>query len=165
MINMKKNSDDENLKTRYDNITMRPETWLFKATDLIYAANILKEHEEFLKDGRSIAVYMMLNSFAIENLIKCIYIQKNSDMVKDGELIKKGHNLLKMFKDAKINYTQSEEDLLNRLYHSVEIGRYSIPKTFGEFKEWVKNPKGRFYNDNVKDMNNIVDIINKFKGN
>ncbi len=156
---------------RYTEIAKDPYTWLGKATGLIYAANkvLIKEKEGPLKGlYQNVGIYMMLSSFAIENILKCIIIQKTSTVVNNGKLDESvlGHDLLKLFKNANINYTSSEENLLNRLSNfAIQAGRYPIPKNWVSYKDSLSG-KGTGKHQSIfmsSDLDTIVDIISKLQ--
>lgn len=164
-------NEDDIWVERYKEIAKEPYTWLGKATDLIYAANkvLIKEKEWPLKGlYRDFSIYMMLSSFAIENILKCIIIQKTPTIVNNGKLDERvlGHDLLELFKNANINYTSSEEDLLNRLSHfAIQAGRYPLPKNWGIYKDSLSG-KGTGKHRSIFmsiDLDTIVDIINKLQ--
>lgn len=163
--------DDDQWIERYKFIAKYPYSWLGVTSRLIYAANkvLIKETEGPLKGlYQHIGVYMMLSSFAIENMIKCIIIQKKPTVVDNGKFDKSilTHDLLKLFQDADINCTPSEEDLLNRLFHfAVQAGRYPVPKSWQIYKDSLSS-KGTGKHKSAflsQDLNTIIEIITKLQ--
>ena len=163
--------DDDQWIERYELIAKDPYSWLHTASSLIYAATkaLIKETEGPLKGlYQHIPVYMMLSSFAIENIIKCIIIQKKPTVVDNGKLHESifKHDLLELFQDADINCTPSEKDLLNRLSHfAVQAGRYPVPKSWQIYKDSLSG-KGTGKHRSIflsQDLNTIIGIITKLQ--
>jgi hypothetical protein len=119
--------------------------WIEKAEHLLEAANLLEPRIEGLrtevKNGGFITehyftTYFMLASYAVENLLKALYIKLNADSVKRALEEKKrlpneieGHDLNKLAQKLRvINREWGEEALLRRLSRcAVWYGRYPIP--------------------------------------
>ncbi len=113
---------------------------------------------------------MMLNSFAFENLIKCILIHEEPDThVNNGKLNGKiqKHNLIELFKDANIleSFTKTEKDLLKRLsIFAVIWGRYPIPLTWQDYKKSLYDKKENYKklsSFKKQDIKTIDDILAK----
>jgi hypothetical protein len=121
-----------------------PETWKSSARTLIEAAVLLESKiDEYWQDVRTgswndgaVAVYFMLSSFALENLLKSRIVEKRQSNLADAlgsgsklpnEL--KQHDLYKLMCEAGLNDLAAEEEsLLHRLTRSaVWYGRYPVP--------------------------------------
>lgn len=155
----------------YEKIAKNPNSWLNKAAGLLSAAKKFRiKGDDDLPIHHSIKTYMMLNSFAFENIIKCILIHEGSDYyVNNGELndkLKK-HDLMKLFKEANIldKFTKDEKDLLKRLsIFAVIWGRYPIPLTWRDYKNALYDKKENYKNRSSfkqQDFKTIDDIIEK----
>lgn len=169
---MSQNNDQINWIDEYEFIAKETYGWLHKASELIYAGNkaLIRETEGQLKGQyQNIGIYMMLSSYAIENIIKCIIIKKNPSVVSNGKLNtsisgRLGHDLLNLFQIASINCTESEKDLLNRLSHFATVaGRYPIPKDWEDYKKSLQGDKKHRSIFISEDLNTVVEIINKLQ--
>lgn len=155
----------------YEYIVKNPYSWLNKAAGLLSAAKkVLSKGNDDLPILYYINTYMMLNSFALENIIKCIIIQEAPDTsVNNGKLNDKinEHDLIELFNDANIleNFTETEKDLLRRLsIFAVKWGRYPIPLTWRKYKEALYDKKENYKNlssFNQRDIKTIDEIIAK----
>ena len=155
----------------YEDIAKNPYSWLNKAAGLLSAAKkVLSKGNDDLPILYYINTYMMLNSFALENIIKCIIIQEAPDTsVNNGKLNDeiKEHNLIELFNDANIleDFTETEKDLLRRLsIFAVIWGRYPIPLTWQKYKEALYDKKENYKNlssFNQQDIKTIDDIRDK----
>jgi hypothetical protein len=133
-----------------------PESWKCSARALIEAALVLEPKiDKFWQEARAgndwddgaVAIYFMLFSFALENLLKSRIIEnKRSDLANalgSGTNLPetlKGHDLHKLMRDAGLrDSAKDEESLLHRLTRSaVWYGRYPVPveaSKLGHFKE------------------------------
>jgi hypothetical protein len=120
-------------------------SWIEKAEHLLEAANLLEPRIEKLRtevqNGGFITehyftTYFMLASYAVENLLKALYIKLNADSVKRALEEKKrlpkeivGHDLNQLAQKLRvINREWGEEALLRKLSRcAVWYGRYPIP--------------------------------------
>ena len=165
--------DKDIWKNRYEQIAKDPIIWLSTATTLIHNANmlLLKEEDGPLKGTYlNTGTFMMLTSYAIENIIKSIIIIKDNSLIKDGIMHKKLaiHDLLNLSQTAGItNYNKHEEYLLNRLStFAIYAGKYPIPKTWHIYKDSLCK-KGSGKRETIfmtRDFNDIINIINKLQG-
>ena len=155
----------------YEDIAKNPYSWLNKAAGLLSAAKkVLSKGNDDLPILYYINTYMMLNSFALENIIKCIIIQEAPDAsVNNGELNDKinEHDLIELFNDANIleNFTKTEQDLLKRFsIFAVIWGRYPIPLTWQKYKEALYDKKENYKklsSFNQRDIKTVDEIIDK----
>ena len=159
------NQADKQWIDEYENIAKNPDKWLDKASSLIYAADklLIKDNDGPPLPHR-LGIYMMLSSFAIENMIKCIIIKKDPTRVNNGILVNSilRHDLPKLFQDAGINCKPSEEELLNRFSRFAIIwGRYPVFKSWEQYKRAVydEGTKKRRRVFTQQDLNTIKDII------
>lgn len=124
-----------------------PEAWKSSARALIQAAEVLEPKiDEFwqgVRTGRSwndggVAVYFMLCSFALENLLKARIVERRrSDLARALvprsilPKVLKEHDLYKLTREAGLDALAAEEEsLLHRLTRSaVWYGRYPVPVT------------------------------------
>jgi hypothetical protein len=133
---------------QYDKTGQLPITWLINSLSLKRAANIifnqcLEDFEAKISsdptDSKNewplTSIYMLLSGFALENLLKGIYIGRNPTFVMEGKLkkwsSKSGHELLDLAEKTKFELSEDETNLLERLTEFVVwAGKYPIPKQF-----------------------------------
>jgi hypothetical protein len=134
----------------YQDTVVRVSSWVTKATALLDSAALLepkvnefwqtwrrhiKDKSVRMKSDKYISVYLMLTSFAIENLLKSIIVRERRSEIVDelvrGKLPKilKNHDLITLSQSAEFPIkNELQEDLLRRLSRSaVWHGRYPIP--------------------------------------
>jgi len=128
-------------------LATKPDVWISEAVNLRNSteALILYDHKTFndifvkkqqpaLTAFFSARVERMLMGFSLENLVKALLLQDKENIkkvfAKDHNLKwgKDGHNLLKLFQEAKINTDLSEKVFLE-LWQTCAIwaGRYPMP--------------------------------------
>ncbi len=128
-------------------LSTKPEVWFAEAVNLRNSAEALflyddklyndvfnKKQQPQLSAFFSARVERMLMGFSLENLVKALLLQDIEKVKnvfhKDGNLRwgKDGHNLLKLFKEARIN-TDSTEKTFLELWQTCAIwaGRYPLP--------------------------------------
>lgn len=157
----------------FEETAKEPISWLGKATQLIHDANLVlhKGEDEGPLKGiyRSISTYMMLNSYAIEDILKAIIIIKNPNYINNGSIHDKliNHKLIKLTEIAEVkSFSQYEEDLLNRLStFAIYAGKYPVPKSWTTHKDSLSE-KGTGPHRTIfmsHDLNDIIDIINKLQ--
>lgn len=134
------NHRDEFIKNVLDH-----ELWIEKADQLLEVASFIEpriyetwdevKNGGFLKE-HYITTYFMLVAYALENLLKALYIKLNTDSVKKdleekGKLPKAiiGHDLYRLAKELKVVEMEwGEDSLLQKVSRSaVWFGRYPIP--------------------------------------
>lgn len=109
-----------------------------------------------------VSLYLMLAAFGIENILKGI-ILKNDPSADPKRLNKlfSGHDLKSLAKQADINCTPEESDLLKRLSIAAVQARYPIPRKWEQYRDGLdgsgKRPRVVF----SKDMKRIVNFIDK----
>jgi hypothetical protein len=134
----------------YQDTIVSVSSWLTKATALLDSAALLepkvnefwqtwrghiKDKSVRMKSDKYISVYLMLTSFAVENLLKSIIIRERRSEIVDelvrGRLPKilKSHDLITLGQLADFPIkNELQEDLLRRLSRSAAWhGRYPIP--------------------------------------
>jgi hypothetical protein len=132
---------------RFTAVVLDPEAWKSSARALVEAAELLEPKiNEFWQGVRTetswndggVAVYFMLCSFALENLLKARIVEKRRSELAHAlrscptlpnEL--KEHNLYRLMRKAGLDVLAAEEEsLLHRLSRSaVWYGRYPVPVT------------------------------------
>ena len=149
----------DNLLNKFKKTASEPLNWLYSAHVLKRGADALyveihkgwqtflrykygepKPPPEMFEQLQLNPTYMLLAGYALENLLKGLYVAKNPSIVKNGRLIKwpgSGHGIMKLIvlanerlDDAeKIELSKDEKVLLDKLEVSIVwAGRYPIPK-------------------------------------
>ncbi len=134
----------------YQDTIVSVSSWLTKAIALLDSASLLepkvnefwqtwrrhiKDKSVRMKSDKYISVYLMLTSFAVENLLKSIIVRGRRSEILDelvrGRLPKilKSHDLITLSQLAEFPIkNELQEDLLRRLSRSAAWhGRYPIP--------------------------------------
>lgn len=132
---------------QFQDTVLDPEAWKRSAGALIEAAALLEPSvEKFWEDVKTgagwndegVAIYFMLCSFALENLLKARLVKQQQSEIKNAftsgsglPQMLKDHNLYRLTCKAGLNALASEEEaLLHRLTRSaVWYGRYPVPVT------------------------------------
>jgi hypothetical protein len=158
MVKKKPDYSDLMFFGQYFESLLNPDLWIGKAEELLAAAEALTPHirsyweivESDIHEGRYReggkpphktpvyfqAVYSMLIAYALENLFKAMIIGEQQDALRDqvrengGNLPTKvkGHNLIRLAKEARFKFNVMDEDLLIRLYRNSHwAGRYPVP--------------------------------------
>jgi hypothetical protein len=128
-------------------LASKPDVWKKEASNLRYSAEVLLLYDEEVSNRLfkkktplrlpaffSARVIRMLMGFALENIVKAILLQSPEKMEavfsRDGNLSwgRDGHNLLKLFEDANIDISPTEETYLE-LWQLCALwaGRYPLP--------------------------------------
>lgn len=125
----------------FDNSGRNPLAWRHAAEDLLEGANAIKEKVLDLGDGihSLAAVQAMLLGYAIENLLKGIWIKAGNSMTADGRLNRVpsvgDHDLRGLAKAAGVTLSHDEEAVLGKLTAFVKFaGRYPIATTWEQIK-------------------------------
>ena len=155
--------------------------WIEKAEHLLEVASFIEPRiremwREVQKGGiikeHYITTYFMLVSYALENLLKALYIKLNKDSVKRELEAKKqlpkaiaGHDLYRLAKElGVVNLEWGEEALLQKMSRSVVwFGRYPTPITppqldrfyESEFEE-LNIPFRSYSSDDLEEIQNII---------
>jgi hypothetical protein len=168
--------------------------WENKANELLEAANLLEPHvreywnivttdfnegrySDPLKTPRTPpsnpqSAYFILVTYAFENLLKAIIIRHCQNELRNRLLRKlpdvfKTHNLRALFKEANIPVTDSEEDLLHRLYlQSTWAGRYPVPVEASALKNMETYSDGKSYLTAcfyAGDADHLTDLLKRVK--
>ena len=159
--------DESWLKEVFKSKTQNPYEWLEAARRLKISADIifsqLKQLElshpskpvERQKQWAFIESYMMLSGFALENLLKGIYVAENPDKINLekidlGSWGYGGHALVDLNKSIPVEFNQSQKDLLKELQNfTIWAGRYPLPISSSKFKEII------FNSDDSEIINNV----------
>ena len=128
-----------------------PQRWVEKSQGLLYCARVLIDqlasiwqfpsHSRTLETLGLFDSILLLLGFALENLIKGVYISNNPGIVNDGKLDRSewkyegGHGILK-YAGKLLKLEPDEVDLLVRLQeYIVWAGRYPIPTKSSRYHE------------------------------
>ena len=122
-----------------------------------------------------ITTYFMLVSYALENLLKALYIKLNKDSVKKELEEKKqlpkaiaGHDLYRLAKELEVvNLEWGEESLLQKVSRSaVWFGRYPTPITPSKLDRFYKSeveklriPFRSYSSDDLKEIKSIISRV------
>ncbi|MDH4265826.1 MAG: hypothetical protein OEW45_09340 [Deltaproteobacteria bacterium] len=145
---------ETDFESEYKEKTLDYELWIAKAEELLEVAGFLEPEIEkmwaemreggFLKE-HYITTYFMLCSYALENLLKALYIKTNyqkieAELKESCELPKsiKNHDLWKLAKELDVVEEEwGEETLLKKLTRSaVWFGRYPTPPNPKDLKRF-----------------------------
>lgn len=131
---------------------LKPSAWKKKAEELIAVAESLEP--TILGSATSAflplnAAYLMLASFAIENLLKGALVARNRNRYEEGMLQTpdrrfpgelKSHDLLELGERLEFVFSEEETRLAKRLSHAaIWSGRYPVPLRFAEMPIWDKD--------------------------
>ena len=172
----------------FKKILLDPAQWVLKADQLLDAAGlfereICKTWDDWRNgtqkyDDRFLSIYLMLSSYAIENLLKAVIIKKQRNELRntknaDTKLpsILKKHNLYELAKQAGLrNLPLNNEEYLRKLTRHVEwYARYPIPTEAKDLNtsgvtEQDKQPysKSDYTSMDIKEVNRLVSEIRYF---
>lgn len=152
---------DEWQISNYDAVGNHPVCWILTADDLLCAATILKEKRiHFYKntaftlaanqpippEGRILNSEIMLKGFAVECLLKAIWVKNGNVLATNGRLQKipnvGSHKLVQLVTKLGISISPQQKDLLNRLeIFLTATGRYPVA-TAWETTKLTNSPKG-----------------------
>jgi hypothetical protein len=165
--------------------------WITKAEELLEVAGFLEPEIEkmwaemreggFIKE-HYITTYFMLSSYALENLLKALYIKTNNEKIK-AELEEScklpksinNHDLWELGKDLDVVAREwGEETLLKKLSRSaVWFGRYPTPSKQKDLKRFHDSeyentpiPFSSYMNTDLEEIRTIISRIkNKLNQN
>lgn len=174
-------------ESEYKEKTLDYQLWIAKAEELLEVAGFLEPKLEkmwaemreggFLKE-HYITIYFMLSSYALENLLKALYIKTNYQKIEaelkescklPKSIKKKNHDLWKLAKELDVVVREwGEETLLKKLSRSaVWFGRYPTPPKPNDLKRFhdseYKNTPIPFCSYTNKDLEEIRAIIYRIK--
>ena len=154
-------------RKNYEAIAFSPQQWFKLADHLLQSAKLLKPRAARARDSmsehfkdRSIrpkldhytATYLMLTSYAIENLLKGELVNRNAISLRaDPGFLKKGklpaklctHNLLELADELKLEFDVEAQATLLRLQRSaIWNGRYPVPLDY-KATDNKQNHRGR----------------------
>ena len=130
--------------------------WEIFANNLLVSSNVIKKQRDrgevdengIPYDIQILFPEIMLRGFAVECLLKALWVKRGEKLVSDGEY--KGipgasdHNLLQLADVNGINLTKSQRDVLKRIsLIMVSFGRYPIPKKWIDNKTQKLHPSGK----------------------
>jgi hypothetical protein len=128
---------------RYDWAGNSVDTWTGSADSLLAAASVLRRAREAVNveavdvgdpipdDALTHPVEIMLRGFAVECLLKALWVSRGNHLAQSGILQKisgvGSHNLVQLAHKLGLDCTDAEKDLLKRLaVFMTGIGRYPI---------------------------------------
>lgn len=135
---------------KFDVIGNNPRSWMMSADELLAVVRVLKRQRKTIKaddvrdgdlfpdEGRGGAVERMLQGFAVECLLKGLWVKQGNKIVSGGKYVgvtgvRGQHDLLKLAKAVGFAITDEQEDLLNRLTFFIKVaGLYPIPTQEGD---------------------------------
>lgn len=174
---------DNQLREMYEKVGNDYLLWEDKADDLIAAAKVIteqrkkglayiekpdikklsQEEEEFIEQSSRLRLpELMLRGYAIECLLKSLWIKAGNSIVVEGK--NKGvsgageHNLIQLAQEVDIPLDEKYKDMLKRLQNCTTFaGRYPIPKSW----KTVRNELGIGWSSptDYNTYNNLVKII------
>jgi len=131
---------------KFEKLLLDPEQWVLKAHQLLDAAGLFetKIHETWddwrngtqKYDDRFLSIYLMLSSYAIEDLLKAVIIKKQRNELANTKNVNtklpfmlKKHDLYELAKQAGLrDFALGNEEYLKKLTRHVEwYGRYPTP--------------------------------------
>ena len=175
---------ETDFESEYKEKTLDYELWIAKAEELLEVARFLEPEIEkmwaemrgggFLKE-HYITTYFMLGSYALENLLKALYIKTNyqkieAELKESCELPKsiKNHDLWKLAKELDVVEREwGEETLLKKLSRSaVWFGRYPTPPKPKDLKRFYDSeyenitiPFSSYMNTDLEEIKAIISRI------
>ena len=135
--------EEKLLKRHYLKLGRNPVNWVKEAAELKRAAGIL--YKEVLADYNEMktgtwtgkhyifAQYQMLTGYALQCLLKAIYIKKNKEKaaIDIDKFTHKSHDLKALANSLRVKVSREELDLLDRLTEYVaSAGRFPIPRKY-----------------------------------
>lgn len=152
-------------KVQFERVGNSPDAWQSVASNLLFASQVLTERCDVPEPSAPVvpaqysnltrlgAVELMLRGMAIECLLKALWLKQGKFFVEEGEFARVpkvgSHNLLELAEAVSLWPTDIEstplegleKDLLIRLSHFIECGRYPIPMNSDKLL-LTKRPKG-----------------------
>lgn len=175
---------ETDFESEYKKKTLDYELWVAKAEELLEVACFLEPEIEKMwaemREGRFlkehyITTYFMLSSYALENLLKALYIKTNyqkieAELKESCELPKsiKNHDLWKLAKELDVVEEEwGEETLLKKLTRSaVWFGRYPTPPKPKDLKRFHDSeyentpiPFSAYMNTDLEEIRAIISRI------
>ncbi len=176
-------------RTNYESKAFWDIHWIRKANDLLKSADLIEPEvvrlwnsveegldnmdREILPDYYQ-GTYFMLKAFAVENVLKAAIIRNKSfeyrrkfrDTLKFPKELQ-SHDLVKLAKQACLDFNVEQEDLLRRLTRSATwYGRYPIPLNYRHSAGAEKFNDGSEYSVSwfgSNDVDRINDFIEELK--
>lgn len=125
--------------------------WMLSAGDLFAASRLLRKvrnsfdtesigvGDAIPDEGRIHATELMLRGFAVECLLKALWVMRGGKICVEGKYVgingAGDHNLIQLSDVNKLSFTEPQRDVLKRLsIFMTSVGRYPIPKHWHETK-------------------------------
>lgn len=128
----------------YDKLGNMPEAWEMSADSLLAAEGSLRKArivyytttmqrikvgQEIPPEGKIHNVEIMLKGFAVECLLKALWVKKGNALARDGKLLKipgvGDHKLIQLAKKLELQIDEKQTSLLRRLeIYVTSLGRY-----------------------------------------
>ena len=177
---------ETDFESEYKEKTLDYELWISKAEDLLEVVSFLepeiKKMWAEMREGGSlkenyITIYFMLSSYALENLLKALYIKTNyqkieAELKESCKLPKsiknQNHDLWKLAKELDVAVREwGEETLLKNLSRcAVWFGRYPTPSKPKDLKGFHDSefqntpiPFSSYTNMDLEDIKAIISRI------
>ena len=126
-------------------------TWALSADELLSASRLLRKHryafdykklrvgDDIPDEGKILSPELMLRGFAIECLLKALWVKRGGVICVDGKYTGvKGagdHDLRQLAHVNGLRFTERQRDVLKRLsIYMTSVGRYPIAKDWRETK-------------------------------
>ncbi len=119
----------------FDWLASTPDTWFGSADTLLKsAAHVWRRRNEI---PHSVWVALMLRGYAVENLLKGLWVQRSGEVATSGKIEWNGsfrnHDLVGMAREIDLACGQSYENVLATLANAILfLGRYPIPLRCGQ---------------------------------
>ena len=165
------------LEFKFEDAVLSPEKWFDKAEELKYAADILLDFEKnrtrFKREYRKNIIVdtniyltsqiIMLNGFAIENLLKALMCKRNKITIDEkGQVKGLDHDVVSLAQTLEIDLEKNETVYLEKVFrHIVWEGKYPSPLKKKKFtEEWTTQNINQWHNTYVRDYDfEIVKVI------
>lgn len=113
-----------------------PGAWFGSADTLLKSAAVLWPERNRIP--HSVWVALMLRGYAVENLLKGLWLQAGKPLSADGKLMRvpsvTDHDLLALYKKLGNDATAVRRDMLRSLANAIRhLGRYPIPTNYQQF--------------------------------
>jgi hypothetical protein len=166
-------SEAERFK-QFHTIGNDPHAWRVSADQLLATARVLKRQQEAVNvdeirtgdpvpdEGRVGAVEKMLRGFAVECLLKGLWVKQGHELASGGKFVgvsgvKDQHDLRQLAKAVDFTINDDQKDLFKRLSAYIKfVGRYPIPtQGGGDYGAWWRSPT---------DDQMLEDIVTELRG-
>ena len=136
-------------KEQYEKGGNFPMAWEMSADELLAAADVLKQKRTTVGPvsvgspiplhALSLSIELMLRGYAIECLLKGLWVSLGNEITEDGKLKKipnvNMHDLVKISEIVNLSLSDKEKTILARLkIYTTSMGRYPIPTNWQHTK-------------------------------